>query len=141
MQCVDDLALEHQKQMNWYFKSQLYGSYATTKNKCNQMMLCYYSTATFVHFPCLEGMGMLAERYPEERERGMAMGIALGGLAFGCVAGPTFGGFMYEFVGKSSPFIVLAALALADASRLLSSCCGESRYTISQSVLLLSLQS
>ncbi|CAG0895608.1 unnamed protein product, partial [Darwinula stevensoni] len=61
------------------------------------------------------GMGMLAERYPEDRERGIAMGIALGGLAFGCVIGPTFGGVMYEFVGKSSPFVVLAALALADA--------------------------
>ncbi|CAG0901653.1 unnamed protein product [Darwinula stevensoni] len=61
------------------------------------------------------GMGMLASRYPEDRERGIAMGIALGGLAFGCIIGPTFGGFMYEFVGKSSPFVVLAALALADA--------------------------
>ncbi|CAG0902810.1 unnamed protein product, partial [Darwinula stevensoni] len=65
----------------------------------------------------VSGMGMLAERYPDERERGIAMGIALGGLAFGCVVGPTFGGVMYEFVGKSSPFIVLAGLALADASR------------------------
>jgi hypothetical protein len=28
-------------------------------------------------------MGMLAERYPDDRERGNAMGIALGGLAMG----------------------------------------------------------
>ena len=30
-----------------------------------------------------KGMGMLAERYPDDRERGNAMGIALGGLAMG----------------------------------------------------------
>ena len=29
------------------------------------------------------GMGMLADRYPDDRERGNAMGIALGGLALG----------------------------------------------------------
>ena len=28
-------------------------------------------------------MGMLADRYPDDRERGNAMGIALGGLALG----------------------------------------------------------
>ena len=28
-------------------------------------------------------MGMLAERFPDDRERGNAMGIALGGLALG----------------------------------------------------------
>ena len=28
-------------------------------------------------------MGMLADRYPDDKERGNAMGIALGGLAMG----------------------------------------------------------
>ncbi|KAK9508874.1 hypothetical protein O3M35_006329 [Rhynocoris fuscipes] len=60
------------------------------------------------------GMGMLAERYPDDKERGNAMGIALGGLALGVLIGPPFGGFMYEFVGKSAPFLVLSALALID---------------------------
>ncbi|CAG0903503.1 unnamed protein product [Darwinula stevensoni] len=62
----------------------------------------------------VSGMGMLAERYPDEQERGNAMGIALGGLALGVMIGPPFGGFMFEFVGKSAPFLVLAFLALAD---------------------------
>lgn len=57
---------------------------------------------------------MLAERYPNDKERGNAMGLALGGLALGVLIGPPFGGFMYQFVGKSSPFIVLAMLALLD---------------------------
>ena len=60
------------------------------------------------------GMGMLAERYPDDKERGNAMGIALGGLALGVLIGPPFGGIMYQFVGKSAPFIILAFLALFD---------------------------
>lgn len=62
----------------------------------------------------VSGMGMLAERFPDDKERGNAMGIALGGLALGVLIGPPFGGFMYQFVGKSAPFIALAFLALLD---------------------------
>ena len=60
---------------------------------------------------------MLAERFPDDKERGNAMGIALGGLALGVLIGPPFGGFMYQFVGKSAPFIVLAFLALLDGCK------------------------
>ncbi|KAI1287502.1 Synaptic vesicular amine transporter [Halotydeus destructor] len=60
------------------------------------------------------GMGMLAERYPNDRERGNAMAIALGGLALGVLIGPPFGGLMYQYIGKGAPFIILAILALAD---------------------------
>ena len=60
------------------------------------------------------GMSMLADRFPDDAERGNAMAVALGGLALGVVIGPPFGGFMYEFFGKASPFIVLAGLALLD---------------------------
>lgn len=34
------------------------------------------------------GMSMLADRFPDDRERGNAMAIALGGLALGVVIGP-----------------------------------------------------
>ena len=60
---------------------------------------------------------MLADRYPDDKERGNAMGIALGGLALGVLIGPPFGGFMYQFIGKSAPFIVLAFLALFDGGK------------------------
>ncbi|XP_064465792.1 synaptic vesicular amine transporter-like [Ornithodoros turicata] len=60
------------------------------------------------------GMGMLAEKYPDDRERGNAMAIAMGGLALGVMIGPPFGGVMYEFVSKSAPFLVLAVVALLD---------------------------
>ena len=62
----------------------------------------------------VSGMGMLADRFTDDKERGNAMGIALGGLALGVLIGPPFGGIMYEFVGKSAPFLILAALALGD---------------------------
>ncbi|XP_071949006.1 synaptic vesicular amine transporter-like [Antedon mediterranea] len=60
----------------------------------------------------VSGMGLLAQRYTDQEERGAAMGIALGGLAFGVLIGPPFGGLMYDFVGKESPFLVIAGLAL-----------------------------
>ncbi|EMP31700.1 Synaptic vesicular amine transporter [Chelonia mydas] len=62
------------------------------------------------------GMGMLASVYTDDEERGNAMGIALGGLAMGVLVGPPFGSVMYEFVGKTAPFLVLAALALLDGA-------------------------
>ncbi|XP_040271844.1 chromaffin granule amine transporter-like [Bufo bufo] len=60
------------------------------------------------------GLGMLADIYTDDYERGKAMGIALGGQAIGAITGAPFGSVMYDFVGKSSPFLVLAALALLD---------------------------
>uniref|UniRef100_A0A6A7G1Z0 Synaptic vesicular amine transporter n=1 Tax=Hirondellea gigas TaxID=1518452 RepID=A0A6A7G1Z0_9CRUS len=62
----------------------------------------------------VSGMGMLAECYPDDKERGNAMGLALGGLALGVLIGPTFGGIMYEYFNKTAPFLVLAFLALGD---------------------------
>lgn len=62
-------------------------------------------------------MGTLAEKYPDDAERGNAMAIALGGLALGVLIGPVFGGTLYEFVGKSTPFLILAALALVDGCK------------------------
>ncbi|XP_063612374.1 synaptic vesicular amine transporter-like isoform X2 [Penaeus indicus] len=62
----------------------------------------------------VSGMGMLAERYTDDKERGNAMGIALGGLALGVLIGPPFGGVMFQFVGKTAPFLILAVLALGD---------------------------
>jgi hypothetical protein len=34
------------------------------------------------------------------------------------IVGPPFGGFMYEYVGKASPFLVLAALGLFDGCKI-----------------------
>uniref|UniRef100_A0A672RDK6 Solute carrier family 18 member A1 n=1 Tax=Sinocyclocheilus grahami TaxID=75366 RepID=A0A672RDK6_SINGR len=63
-------------------------------------------------FSSVAGLGMLASVYTDDNERGIAMGIALGGLAMGVLIGAPFGSVMYEFVSKSSPFLVLAFLAI-----------------------------
>ncbi|XP_030581115.1 synaptic vesicular amine transporter [Archocentrus centrarchus] len=62
------------------------------------------------------GMGMLASVYTDDEERGHAIGIALGGLALGVLVGPPFGSVMYEFVGKTAPFLILAFLAMFDGA-------------------------
>ncbi|CAL8298113.1 unnamed protein product [Merluccius merluccius] len=62
------------------------------------------------------GMGMLASVYTDDEERGHAIGIALGGLALGVLVGPPFGSVLYEFVGKTAPFLILAFLALFDGA-------------------------
>ncbi|KAK1905667.1 Synaptic vesicular amine transporter [Dissostichus eleginoides] len=62
------------------------------------------------------GMGMLASVYTDDEERSHAIGIALGGLAMGVLIGPPFGSVMYEFVGKTAPFLILASLALFDGA-------------------------
>ncbi|XP_032889847.1 synaptic vesicular amine transporter [Amblyraja radiata] len=62
------------------------------------------------------GMGMLASVYTDDEERGNAMGIALGGMALGVLVGPPFGSVMFEFVGKTTPFLFLASLALLDGA-------------------------
>ncbi|OQR79623.1 synaptic vesicular amine transporter-like, partial [Tropilaelaps mercedesae] len=61
------------------------------------------------------GMGMLADKFPDDRERGNAMAVAMGiGLALGVMIGPPYGGIMYEFVSRSAPFLVLAVITLLD---------------------------
>lgn len=64
-------------------------------------------------FSTVSGMGMIAEHYKNEEERGKAMGIALGGLALGVLIGPPFGGALYQLVGKSAPFLILAVMTMA----------------------------
>ncbi|XP_031425710.1 chromaffin granule amine transporter [Clupea harengus] len=65
-------------------------------------------------FSSVAGLGMLASVYTDDDERGVAMGVALGGLAMGVLIGAPFGSVMYEFVGKRSPFLILAFLAIFD---------------------------
>ncbi|XP_051523862.1 probable vesicular acetylcholine transporter-B [Myxocyprinus asiaticus] len=70
-------------------------------------------------FADTSGIAMIADKYTEEAERSRALGIALAFISFGSLVAPPFGGVLYEFAGKSVPFIVLASVCLADGVLLL----------------------
>ncbi|KAH9488576.1 hypothetical protein Btru_064251 [Bulinus truncatus] len=57
------------------------------------------------------GMGMIATYYPDDKERGNAMGIALGGLALGFWLVPRLAVFCMSLQAKEAPFLILAGLA------------------------------
>ncbi|XP_041369710.1 synaptic vesicular amine transporter-like [Gigantopelta aegis] len=60
------------------------------------------------------GMSIVAEKYPDDRQRSRAMGVAMGGAATGVLVGYPFGGVMYTFVGKVAPFLIIAVLFIID---------------------------
>lgn len=53
------------------------------------------------------GMGMIANLYGDEEERSRVMGLVLGGIAMGVLVGYPFGGLLFDFVGESSPFVLI----------------------------------
>ncbi|KAG8441097.1 hypothetical protein GDO86_006732 [Hymenochirus boettgeri] len=62
------------------------------------------------------GMGLLADVYPDDYERGKAMGFAMSVMAIGLLGGAPFGSVMYQFTGKEAPFLVIAGFALVDGA-------------------------
>lgn len=70
-------------------------------------------------FADTSGLAMIADRYTEENERSKALGIALAFISFGCLVAPPFGGALYQFAGKSVPFLILALVCLIDGAMLL----------------------
>ncbi|XP_012936353.1 vesicular acetylcholine transporter [Aplysia californica] len=65
-------------------------------------------------FADTSGLAMIADRFTEETERTKALGIAQAFISFGCLFAPPFGGILYEFTGKTAPFIILALVCLVD---------------------------
>ncbi|KAI5694032.1 hypothetical protein M8J75_009729 [Diaphorina citri] len=60
------------------------------------------------------GMCIVAEQYDEEIHRSRVMGIVLGSIALGVLTGYPVGGFLYDFVNKAAPFVLIAVLVLVD---------------------------
>ena len=57
-------------------------------------------------------MAMIANMYASHETRASVMGFTLGGMAIGVLVGYPFGGFTYEFWGKSAPFAIIAVICL-----------------------------
>nr|XP_018909911.1 PREDICTED: synaptic vesicular amine transporter-like [Bemisia tabaci] len=60
------------------------------------------------------GMSLVAQEYPEDKERSHVMGIVLGSVALGVLLGYPLGGLLYDISGKSTPFFVVAFAVLCD---------------------------
>lgn len=59
-------------------------------------------------------MCLVAEKYPEEPERSKMMGFVLGSVAVGVLIGYPFGGFMYDYSGKTGPFLIVVLFICID---------------------------
>ncbi len=57
-------------------------------------------------------MGMIARLYDDERERSKIMGYVLGGIATGVLIGYPFGGVLYDFAGKTAPFVIISVVCV-----------------------------
>ncbi|KAL1137723.1 hypothetical protein AAG570_009419, partial [Ranatra chinensis] len=59
------------------------------------------------------GMCLVADCCANEASRSRVMGIVLGSIALGVLLGYPFGGFLYDFIGKTAPFLGIAFFTLA----------------------------
>ncbi|XP_045595413.1 synaptic vesicular amine transporter [Procambarus clarkii] len=58
----------------------------------------------------IAGMGIIAECYTEDGERGRVQGLVMGGIALGVLLGYPLGSLLYDFTSsKTPPFLVVAA--------------------------------
>ncbi|XP_068204363.1 synaptic vesicular amine transporter-like [Palaemon carinicauda] len=59
----------------------------------------------------IAGMGIIAECYTDDKERGRVQGLVMGGIALGVLAGYPIGGLLYDFTSsKTPPFLLVAVL-------------------------------
>lgn len=63
-------------------------------------------------------MGIIAERYTDDAERGRVQGLVLGGIALGVLAGYPLGSLLYDFTdSKTPPFLLVAVLSAVLGSK------------------------
>ncbi|XP_076825120.1 synaptic vesicular amine transporter-like [Clavelina lepadiformis] len=59
------------------------------------------------------GMAMLMRKYTEDEERGKVIGLSLGAIGIGVIAGPPYGSVMNAFAGKATTFLLLGGIIAA----------------------------
>ncbi|KAJ8687826.1 hypothetical protein QAD02_023620 [Eretmocerus hayati] len=60
----------------------------------------------------VSGMSLVAYQYPEEDKRSKIMGFVLGSIALGVLIGYPMGSILYDFEGKTAPFILISGLIM-----------------------------
>ncbi|XP_064606061.1 synaptic vesicular amine transporter-like [Liolophura sinensis] len=63
-------------------------------------------------FTAVSSLGLLADTFRDDEERGKVVGYAFGGLSLGIIAGPVYGSMLYDFVSPKFPFQLLACIVL-----------------------------
>lgn len=81
-------------------------------NVCGMSLVALVSRLTrcFTIFP----IELSSKMYPEDHQRSKVMGIILGSIALGVLWGYPLGGFLYDFVSESAPFIIIAFFLFTD---------------------------
>ena len=64
--------------------------------------------------PFTSGLGMLAARFTDDDERGFAMSIEMTAAALGIIMGPSLGGILYQYLGWTTPLLIVSSFALLE---------------------------
>ncbi|CAH1225548.1 SLC18A2 [Branchiostoma lanceolatum] len=65
-------------------------------------------------FSNVAAFAMIVAAFPDKVERNKNVGFANAGRNLGVLVGPIIGGTMYQFLGYSSPFLLIAGMTLVD---------------------------
>ena len=61
--------------------------------------------------PLTPGLGMLAARFTDDDKRGFAMSIEMTAAALGIIMGPSLGGILYQYLGWTTPLLIVSSCA------------------------------
>ena len=64
--------------------------------------------------PLTPGLGMLAARFTDDDERGFAMSIEMTAAALGIIMGPSLGGILYQYLGWTTPLLIVSSFSLLE---------------------------
>lgn len=80
------------------------------KTEFSVLEICERPLTEFVYIFLMKSLQL----YPEDHQRSRIMGIILGSVALGVLFGYPLGGFLYDFVSESAPFIIIAFFLFTD---------------------------
>ena len=64
--------------------------------------------------PLTPGLGMLAARFTDDDKRGFAMSIEMTAAALGIIMGPSLGGILYQYLGWTTPLLIVSSFSLLE---------------------------
>ncbi|XP_064606042.1 LOW QUALITY PROTEIN: synaptic vesicular amine transporter-like [Liolophura sinensis] len=74
------------------------------------LMICRLVQGLASSLTAVTSLGLLADTFRDDIERGKVVGYAFGGLSMGIIAGPIYGSLLYDFVSPEFPFQLLSGI-------------------------------